>query len=350
MPRTIPLAVLTASCLFAQTLSPAPARADGPNCTDDICARWAEPTGTVCRIAGTSIINGGNRLEGQFRITRDLLDIGTTFDRERPDGCFTARRPYALQGFVLFMGNHSVDRLRVEQSPGQYVGAIRDGDGRDLASGVIWATPLPRTTPIRIAEFDNCAFSCRFDLSSASDTPLPQGTPVILGFNLNRDGGDGGHLREMMIDVGPGPTLEVRYGEPDWSFSSRVQIGWIDESILAAADQEASFDYRGHDGEERPTPPGRIHPDLLAQAAFPQFDHALQAFHMRFGNGGHFLGYIGIERDGDVYEAWAQDEQPDADFRFPDDPFAMSARYAVIRPFVEAIDGAVDFGRVMVME
>lgn len=352
MPRTIPLATVCAALLpvTAFLASSPPAQADGPRCTEDICARWAEPTGSVCRIAGTGAMNGGTTNGAGFLIARDFLDVGVEFDRERPDGCFTNLRPDALQGFVVFMGNHSVDRIHVLQSPGQYDVGLRDGDGGDLASGVVWVTPLPSDTPIRIAEFDNCAFSCRFDLRRGTDEPLPQGVPVILGFDLNRDGGNGGHLREMMIALGPGPILEVRFGEPDWSFSGSVQIGWVDPSVVAASGQTVSFEYGGHDGEDRPSPPDRVHSDLLTQASFPDFDHALQSFSLRFQNGGHFLGYVGIERDGDQYEAWAQDEQPDADFRFPDDPFAMSARYTVIRPFVEAIDGAVDFGRVMVME
>ena len=198
---------------------------------------------------------------------------------------------------------------------------MTDGDGNDFMDGFAWLVPLPEGTQRRETT-RSCQGTCTLTLDQKGDDEVF----VLLGFDLDRDGDDDGHVRQL--SVGPisgddaAPTLQVIFTDDAFEYQATIQYAYIPESLLDSTGRvEATYT---RDDTNRRTDPNLTRSTAAGNAV-------LQGFTFEFLNGGHFIEAIGLERHRSSYEAWFQDHQDSANRRNPDDPFDWEAYFVIVK-------------------
>lgn len=284
--------------------APVPASAQTAEVCEGVGCTAAEPVGRACRI----FFQGDGVALNRFNIGGfDRYDV------ERPDGCLQPGQVYGLQGFRMhWPGGHKVARFAIHQAGGGFQFFMRDARGIDPAQAFVWLVPLPPGTELRETR---CQFGC-----VPLVPPIPRDKVyVIAGFDFKKPKGDG-HLESFLIDttfVGSGQLGAVFRDKDRWNSVRIIQYAVVDRSALAGNATISGSYTRDQAGELR--------------KATAEGDAVLTKLSFKFGNGGHFIEDIGLERSRFSYEAWFQDDQSRADRRTPDDPFDWEAQFRFLR-------------------
>lgn len=250
--------------------------------------------------------------------------------RAVPEGCYRADRVYGLQGWRFnTRGGHKIRHVKVLQQDGSLSFALADHNGEDLADGFVWLVPLPEGVELRSAQAD-CRGACRIGLA-----PKAAGEVMVLaGFDLRRDGNDG-HVRRFAVgpvtSTATAPELRVDFRDDDFAYAVEVQYAYLPAGAVAGTGDVAQSYARNEGGFGTATVRNPSFPDPALRAETGEGDLVLRFFAFAFGNGGHFLEDIGIERRMGEYEAWFQDNQGRGERRHPDDPFDWRVGFVRLR-------------------
>lgn len=199
----------------------------------------------------------------------------------------------------------------------------------DFADGFVWLVPLPDGTVLRRARAE-CTGACRLELA-----PKAAGEVVVLaGFDIRRAENDG-HVRRFavgpVIGTATAPEMRVDFRDDDFAYSVEVQYAYLPPGAVAGTGDVAQSYARNDGGFGTAVVRNPSFPDPALRAETGEGDLVLQFFAFAFGNGGHFLEDIGVERRMGEYEAWFQDNQGRGERRHPDDPFDWRAGFVRLR-------------------
>ena len=214
-------------------------------------------------------------------------------------------------------------------APYQLSFALADHDGDDFADGFVWLEPLPDGTVFRRARTE-CTGACRLELA-----PKAAGEVVVLaGFDIRRAENDG-HVRRFavgpVIGTATAPEMRVDFRDDDFAYSVEVQYAYLPPGAVAGTGDVAQSYARNDGGFGTAVVRNPSFPDPALRAETGEGDLVLQFFAFAFGNCGHFLEDIGVERRMGEYEAWFQDNQGRGERRHPDDPFDWRAGFVRLR-------------------
>lgn len=267
------------------------------SCSGSACEA-NDPRGNACRVFFTSSTGDG-------AISGD----------QQPQGCYDPNTAYALQGFRLHAaGGQKLNRIGLSQDDEGASFAFLDADGGDAAQGYAWLMPLPEGTEIQSVTAPDCAGVCLVPLGPIGDDV----TFVLSGFEFARASGEG-NIEQLAI--GPifiSPTgigaLSVDFREAEFTYSARIDYALVPTSVLEGPNSVGG-EYRG---------------GSVALVGLSGGENTiLQGFSFNFKNGGKQLVDIGLELSNFGYEAWFQDQQPEANRRKPDDPFDWKVDYLI---------------------
>jgi hypothetical protein len=272
--------------------------------------------GDACRVYVDSA-------SGQANFHRSFI-LGTTggISRTNPAGCYGEGQVYGLQGWRFNMPDgHKLGRIKLKQDPDSIDFEMTDGDRNDFMDGFVWLVPLPEGTQRRETT-RSCRGSCTLTLDRKEDDEVF----VLIGFDLNRNDDDEGHVRQ--ISVGPisgddtAPTIQVIFSDDAFGYQATIQYAYISDNIVDLTGRvEASYSKENNSSGTDPN---------LTRST-PTGNAVLQGFNFEFLNGGHFIEEIGLERHRSSYEAWFQDHQDRSDRRNPDDPFDWEAHFVILK-------------------
>lgn len=291
---------------------------------DHAACRAAPAFGAACRVYLDAA-------DGDATLHRSVLggSVGGV-SRAVPEGCYRADAVYGLQGWRFnTRGGHKIRHVKFLQQDGSLSFALADHNGDDFADGFVWLVPLPEGTVLRTARRD-CTGTCRLEL----DPKAPEEVVVLAGFDVRRNENDG-HVRRFavgpVIGTATAPLLRVDFRDDDFDYGVAVQYAYLPPEAVAGV---------GRVGQTYTSPGGGFGSATISNPAFPdpnlraetgEGDLVLQFFAFGFGNGGHFLEDIGIERRMGEYEAWFQDNQARGERRNPDDPFDWRVGFVRLR-------------------
>ncbi len=298
------------------------AHAQEAPCDHPAC-RATLPFEAACRI----YLNAG---DGEATLHRSVLGgmVGGV-SRAVPEGCYQPGRVYGLQGWRFnTRGGHKIRHVKFKQNDDSMEFALEDGNGGDFADGFVWLVPLPDGTVLRSATA-SCAGPCRIAL----DPKQPFETVVLLGFDIERDDNDG-HVRRFSVGPVSGsptaPELRVNFRDDDFDYRAEVQYAYLPPDAIADRGRVLNDYSRDDGGFGTATVRNPSLPDPNLFAVTGPGNLVLQAFMFEFGNGGHFLEDIGLERRSTEFEAWFQDNQSRGERRHPDDPFTWRADFVFL--------------------
>lgn len=269
--------------------------------------------------------------DGDVTLHRSVLQgrVGGV-SRAVPEGCYRADGVYGLQGWRFnTRGGHKIRHVKVLQRDGSLSFAFADHNGEDFADGFVWLVPLPEGTVLRRATAD-CTGACRIGL----DPKRAEEVVVLAGFDIRRDRHDG-HVRRFAVGPVAGtataPEMRVDFRDDDFDYEVELQYAYLPSGAVTGRGGVAQSYARDDGGFGTATVRNPSFPDPALRAETGEGDLVLQSFSFAFGNGGHFLEDIGIERRMGEYEAWFQDNQGRGERRHPDDPFDWEAGFVQLR-------------------
>ena len=291
---------------------------------EHVACRASPAFGAACRVYLDAA-------DGDVTLHRSVLGgrVGGV-SRAVPEGCYRADRVYGLQGWRFnTRGGHKIRHVKFLQRVGSLSFALADHDGDDFADGFVWLVPLPDGTVLRHVRAE-CTGACRLELA-----PKAAGEVVVLaGFDIRRAENDG-HVRRFavgpVIGTATAPEMRVDFRDDDFAYSVEVQYAYLPPGAVAGTGDVAQSYARNDGGFGTAVVRNPSFPDPALRAETGEGDLVLQFFAFAFGNGGHFLEDIGVERRMGEYEAWFQDNQGRGERRHPDDPFDWRAGFVRLR-------------------